>query len=355
MKYIINIPRNLLEEIRKILNKKEYNNINELVITALENQISLEESEIIEEDLFTTVMRMPKTTHRKEDEIKIKKDVFEILTLKQTNNIKTLPKPTETDLNFPNVEYKDSWLWGQINRIFPIKVALRVLLNMQNENKDFIDLNQFKIKAGEIAKLVGHELAKIDEKQNRKRDKKVSTALPIGLKEDKALARFYNHFLAFRRADNILDGALARFKFVNIITDKENKQLIGLTNEGLQFAKINNSIFDDDLYANSTLSDEEKSFYLNHVKQNVPEELNPLKNILGIISKGNSTVTEIDDKIREIKQNWTDTTITTQRSGTLGRLFELGLVEKIKKGVNVDYELSKNETLNIILEDTNGK
>lgn len=337
MRYLIDLPRNVIEEIRKILNEKDYNNINEFILTAIENQLALESSEIIDEDLFSSTMRIPK--HLKKIEEKIEEiDYSSLLTVNNLNEIKVYDPPEKSDLEFPNTPYANDWLWGQINRVFPVKVALRVLLKMQNENDNSVKLNDYLNYASEVANNLGTRLNYIDKEMQRKRDKKVSTALPVGGTE-KTISRYKNHFLIFQRTkDRVLDGALARLKFVNINIDG----FVRLTEKGLEFAKMLNPIIDENLYSNISLSQDEKDFYINYIKENVIEELNPFKTILKLISNGHTEVTAMNNEIKKIKPEWTETTITTQRAGALGRLFELDLVEKIKSGVNVTYKISDN-------------
>jgi len=341
MRYIINIPKHLLDEIRKVLEKGEYNNVNELIITSIENQLTLESGEIIQEDLFSTVVKkpkyIPKEAHEKEGGL----DYSKWLSVKNLGNIKTFPLPEIKDLEQPNSNYNDYWLWGQINRIFPIKVGLRVLVNMQQEKEDFVLLDDFHKHAGEIARGFGQKLAGIDNQLKRKRDERVSTALPMGEKEEKAVGRYVSQFLAIKRTNGILDGAMARLKFVNIQSRNEKEASIGLTKEGLEFAKLKNPILDEDLQSENTLSVEEADLYISHIRNHVPEELNPIKTILHIIKNGATTVTEIDREMKKIKPGWTDVVVTTQRSGALGRMSELGLLEKNKKGVKVTYRISE--------------
>ncbi len=335
MRYIIDLPGNVIKEIRKILNDKDYNNINEFILTSIENQLALESSEIIDEDLFSSTMRIPKhpkIIEEKSEDI----DYSFLLRVNKLNTIKVFSSPEISDLEFPKTPYANDWLWGQVNRIFPIKVALRILLKMQNENDNSVRLNDFLDYASETANKLGTKLNEIDKEMKRVRDKKMSTALPIGGTE-KTLARYKNHFLIFQRTkDRILDGALARLKFANINVDG----FVRLTKKGLEFAKMTNPIIDNDLYSNTTLSKTEKDFYINYIKENVIEELNPFKTILELISKGCTNVTSMNNEIQKVKPKWTETTIATQRAGALGRLFELGIVEKIKKGVKVDYKLT---------------
>lgn len=245
-------------------------------------------------------------------------------------------------LEYPDTTYSDNWIWGQINRIFPVKLGLRILGNMQKEKGDFISLKEFHKKAGEIARIIGLQLQKIDKQLKRNRDERVSTALPIGRNDEKAELRYIAHFLASKRTDGILDGAMARLRFANIQSLNEKEKMIGITNEGLEFAALKNPILDDSPELGRTISDEEADFYIKHIKDNVLEELNPFIHILEIINKGASSVNEIDEELKKIKQNWTDIVVTTQRSGALGRMNELGLIKKIKKGIRVSYQISES-------------
>lgn len=341
MKYIVYIPKNIIGEIRKIIDKEEYSNLNEFIITSLENQIILETGEKIRGELIPSFIEVPKTITWKVSKKKEYKDYSKWLSVENIDDIKTLPMPEIKDLEFPGTKYKDLWLWGQVNRIFPIKVGLRILSNMQKEKADFILLNDYHKKAGEIAKGFGYQLEKIDNQLKRKRGKRVSTALPIGKNAEKSERRYITQFLAIKRTDGILEGGMARLKFVNIQSLNEKEDLIGITKEGLEFTKLVNPILDVDLHSEKTLSDEEADFYIKHIVNRVPEELNPCKRILQIIRNGSTSLTEIDKELKKIKPEWTDVVITTQRSGALGRMNELNILNKTKIGTKVFYKIYK--------------
>ena len=61
MKYVVDIPKGLVDKIREIMAKGEYRNISELILTSLENQVTLEEGEKIDEDLFSTIVKVQKS------------------------------------------------------------------------------------------------------------------------------------------------------------------------------------------------------------------------------------------------------------------------------------------------------
>lgn len=341
MKYIIDIPKNILEEAKLILNKGEYKNINELIVTSLENQIMLESGEKIQEYLLSTAVKVSKSSPRKVNKKKEEQDYQKWLSVKNINNIKTYRMPEIKKLVSSDTNYEDLWMWGQVNRIFPIKVGLRILCNMQKEKGDFIILDDFYKKAGEVARYLGQQLKIIDNQLKRKRDKQVSTALPIGKNEEKTLWRYVTQFLVIKRTSGILDGAMARLKFINIQSLNNNKYLIGLTKEGIEFTKLINPILEEDLHSEKTLSDEEADFYIQHIKNHVPGESNPFKHILQIIENGVTEMTKIDKELKKIMPEWSDSVITTQRSGTLGRMNELGLLNRTKKGIKVTYNISE--------------
>ena len=335
----MSIPKDLIDKIREIMAKGEYRNISELILTSLENQVTLEEGEKTDEDLFSTTVRVPKSVQVEDfEKYDDSREFSNWTTLKSDITIPTLPMPTKKDVEYEN--YEESWFWGQINRIFPVKVGLRILANMQSQKGGFIYYRDFHEEVSNIARNLGLFLHKIDNQLKRKRDDRVSTGLPIGEKEEKSKWRYQAHFLANRRIDNILDGAMVRLKFVNINVLNDKEYEVGHTNEGLEFTKKKNLILDDNLNLERTLSDDEINFYLEHIRVNVPEELNPISHILRIINDGVSSVTEIDKEIRKIKPDWKDSIYTTNRSGALGRMNELRLLKKTKKGIRVIYELS---------------
>ena len=355
MKYVIDIDKYLIDKIRQVLKKGEYENLNELIVTAIENQIILEEGEKIQEDLFSTIIKVPRLNQNKVFKKIEEMDFSKWISKENINGIRTYSMPDIKCLEFPNTTYNDNWLWGQINRIFPIKLGLRILSNMQKEQEDFIPLKEFHKKARYIARNFGLQLLKIDLQLKRNRNERVSTALPVGRSEEKAELRYTSHFRVNKRRDGVLEGAMARLRFVNVQISNEEENMVGITNEGLKFVMLRNPILDDSNNAEITISDEEADFYLKHIKNNVTEERNTIDFILRIIKSGSVSVIEIDKEIKRIKQDWTNIVITTQRSGALGRMNELGLVEKSKKGIRVTYRISKKgENLLDSLKDLSG-
>lgn len=338
MRYLIELTNIHNEKIEELIKRGKYQSIAAFIHTAIENQIYLENfsKEVLE--LY------PAQDKNKLSQLVIGDSVdLSILLSRDIGDIEIMKPPEDNKIIFPSKKEgsdANTWVWGQVNKIFPLKVALRVLGNMiKQSKKPTVDVNTFREKAAEIAREVGLKLSAIERKEGRRRGEKVSTGLPIGEPEFKSKSRYKNHFLVSVRKDGILDGALARFKFINI-EKEEKKENIGITEGGLKFASLENPIIDKEEY-NISLSDEEKEFYLKYDATEIPGEYRAIGWMLSTIKKGVNRREYINDALSKRYQEWTDAIVNTQRAGLMARMFELGLLDREKSGVEVTYKISK--------------
>jgi len=253
--------------------------------------------------------------------------------------------------NFSNLSYslmetdeKKCWLWGQVNKIFPMKLGLRILLVLLNSDQ-WTDFDKFANKAADIALAYGEMIRGYEKKTSKKGSEKISTALPAIKKEVfKSKMRYKNHFLAYIRKDTKLDGALSFLRFINLKRDEKENILIGITEEGLNFASLKNPIIDFNILERS-LDSKEIDFYLKHISKNVKGEYTAIKWVLDKLFKG---INNREDMNKELKKdmgeiwNNSEAFINTQRAGLMARMFELGLIDKEKHGINVVYKISNH-------------
>lgn len=331
MKIVSNIQPENVRKIQELIGKKSYKDINEFVRIAVENQLSLELSET---NQFNARLSSSSLT----SDIS---SIIEKLRIDNSNSlIVEMSEPEYKDIK-PSavIEEKDIWIWGQINKILPVKFNTRYLFNLLKDGKESIDLGEFYRKASELGRDFGIAMLHLDKQNNRKRDERFSTGFPIGEEKSKSFARFCSQFIGFRRTDEILSGALFILKLANL--KLENKKLhIGITKSGLQFAKIRNPLFDENL-TDKNLSEEEINFYLNHIIQKVPGEATTFYLILNLINKEVREGYDLNIKIKNVvPSTWTDDFINTQRVGAISRLYELGLITKSKTGKFVNFNMS---------------
>jgi hypothetical protein len=334
MKFVIDINQKHSESIQKLINQGSYNSVAQFVNVAIENQIHIENSDLEPaDDVKGLNPKIGNDNARWESYI--------------IQNISTNPKvvmdPAFDKLTLGRYVKDESqiWLWGQINRIFPVKIGVRILFK-ELQNEQYINLESFASLAASVAGTIGRSIRDHEEKYSLKREEKISAGLPL-FNEEKSLERFKSQFLLYKRKDGFLDGAMSMLKFANVNQDN-GKVKLGLTKAGLEFAKIVNPVIDDSSFE-SGLSEEEIHFYLRHVKENVRSEYSA---IMWMLNKMKAGVKERDSLNIQLKKEYaeiwkaTDAMINTQRSGLLARMYELRLIEKEKDGITVKYHISKS-------------
>lgn len=312
-KIVIDIPLKQLEEIDRLISLGIYQNYSNFYNIAGENQLIIEKEDArsgtyYPEDRGSLAFRLPFSIEN-----------FSILfEIPEWNKIKS---PTV------NKEGED-WLWGQINRIFPVKVALRVLIIEIVKNNSPIEIDEFYEKACEKGLMLYNHLARVGEKSKKRRDDRLNVGLP---KNQKGFARYQNHFIGSIRKDSKLDGAIFKLKFANLINN-----CIAPTKQGFLFAKLENPCLDTS-NPMSVFSDKEVKFLLSHIINFLPSEKQTYKLIIGLILNGKSSPSKINEEIRKYHEEWSDPVVNTMRSGAMSRMYELGLLRKEKTGVQVKY------------------
>ena len=124
LKYIVEIPTEVAKKVDGLVNQGKYESISQFANAAFQNQLLLEESpkETLENLIETPLSKLKPAPTRSQ---------FLISNLGINFNpvaIRTVDPP-ETNKT-PN-----DCLWGQYNRIFPIKITLRILANMLKDNE----------------------------------------------------------------------------------------------------------------------------------------------------------------------------------------------------------------------------
>jgi hypothetical protein len=156
--------------------------------------------------------------------------------------------------------------------------------------------------------------------------------------------RFGNQFVGNIRQEQ-LAGFPAALRLVAIDTAKEPR--LSLTKAGADFALLENPVLDArGTPPASKLSQQEIAFLLAHILSSVPEETSAYAAILDAIQSGANTPDAVDKCLRErfsllTDQAITKTFLTTQRTGAISRLVDLGLLAREKEGLRVTYIITQ--------------
>lgn len=239
----------------------------------------------------------------------------------------------------------DRWLFGQYNRLLPAKAncrALARLLKTQNKGVLFEDVTRTVTPE---AAILGDYLKQYDKQYKISRDELLSTAFPTTDKNsEKSYLRYANQFIGNVNKEGQVSGLLIDLKLVNRTGGK--KVRIHLTEPGWHFASMPNPVLDslqDDVL--QKFSEAEVAFLINHITHTIPAEDFAYRTILKAILDGANTPNSMDEYLQEHVAIRTDrklssSFLSTQRSGAVSRMTDLGLVKRVRDGVKVSYKIT---------------
>jgi hypothetical protein len=336
MRYIVDLRAKQVKKINRFIAEGRYDSVAQLIDVAIENQI------YIEERGFPLLGENQKGGS--EEQIHDVNVAAKYSLGVMNNEPEEVRLPTYEDLVYSLRQPKEdiNWLWGQTNKIFPVKIGVRVLYHLLG-NDQWYDIDDFAEEASGVASELGNQIREYEEKKSKLRTERISHGLPVG-HEDKSMLRYRNQFLAYARGDGKLDGAMCFYRFANIKINDKGKALIGLTGPGMDFARIANPVLDAADY-DSSLSEEEITFLINHISKYVKGERNAFLWLLGKLSDGLSERNTLNEALKhDYGKKWgaSDAVINTQRAGLMARMDELRLIGKNRVGVKVTYCLSES-------------
>ena len=253
----------------------------------------------------------------------------------------------------------DEPLSGYFNRLLPVKYVMRMLavltLNSDSFNPEdgwdetednTVTLTKLREKSWQTASYAKDSLILLDKFLNSDTGASLSVGFPGGEtleKIKKSKERFVSQFVGSNRK-NKLSGAIFEMGFANM------RKFLGRTTgevwftpEGWKFALLENPVIDqvNGWKSGNRFSDKEVLCLLANFQINVPAEWNFMLSIAGMIREG------VDDTIGMnsalIRDNgWNRSKASVYRTGVIARMQELGLVDRVKNGVDVKFILTES-------------
>lgn len=227
-------------------------------------------------------------------------------------------------------------IWGQVNRLLPLKVALRWLAAHSVREKEWARADALEPMAADAA-TIGTALEQVDADADRSRDELLATGLP---RRGNALSmdRFLSQYLArTTRKGTIHPGAAIQYGLAFIEEDR-----LALTPTGFEFATMRNPIVDDNLEsATTTLADDERKFFVLRAVPYLPSELQEFSLVLTFLAAGQNTPNDQLTLLREhLPAEWSDTMVRTHVTGVVARMVDLALLRRQWEGRRVQYEIT---------------
>lgn len=252
-----------------------------------------------------------------------------------------LVAPEPADVWGPNEDVPiDRWLFGQFNRLLPGKASCRALSNLLLDDQVDSSLTELAGAIARDASLLGDVLATRDRNSGIARDEALATAFPTsgGPNSERGVLRYSNQFVVSVNSNGQLSGLLVGLKLINRVGGP--KSPVSLTEAGWGFARLPNPILDagEDGH-NGKFSDDEIQLMLKHIRDSVPAESFAYKKILEAIESGHKSPDSLDAALASLKSkdDASKSFLASQRSGAVSRMSDLGLVERVRSGVRVEY------------------
>ena len=253
------------------------------------------------------------------------------------------------------------WLFGQYNKFLPVKVSSRALLNLLRQKPAGVILSEAVETISQAAWEFGDYLNILDERTKRSREDSFAAAFPVSAGNGAvSRIRFANQFVGDLRQPKQAEGQPKETKFNGLPSALKfffcadgKSPLVTLTTAGAEFALLRNPILDSakDEIAQQKFSEAEVSFLLAHIRNHVPEETAAYLSIIDAIQAEANNPDEVDKFLcerfnlriaakTETENDITQTFLTTQRTGAISRMVDLGLLTRQKEGLRVTYSIT---------------
>lgn len=240
---------------------------------------------------------------------------------------------------------ENKFLSGQYNRLFPLKIVMRVAANLLLNSEGYklvneedegyahtpLFLEDLRMEAAKVATYAKKRMEWLDSSNGTEYGSWFSVALTDGSKKQDE--RFMSQFVGSVRTPG--QGLPFELGFLDYDEDE-----VKITELGLQFTLAENQVIDnsENWQSSSTLSQFERKVLLQAIQRNVPSEYELMKELITMIENGVNTPKAIEEFLKE-NYGKSDTEASLQRTGVFARMQEMGMVQRLKEGRTVHYEI----------------
>jgi hypothetical protein len=232
----------------------------------------------------------------------------------------------------------EEWVFGQYNKLLPAKASCRAIARSLKDEPKGVDISEAAWQIADEAWALGDVLGARDVLYGFDRDSTLATAFP---RTSDGRRRYASQFVASITKEGRVSGLLVDLKLINRAEGTGSSML--LTEAGWRFAAMQNPVLDNGgERPTRRFSEEEVEFLLDHIARNVPAEDFAYRAILKAISSGADSPEKIDAALGqyvspEARANLSKPFLSTQRSGAISRMTDLGLLTRVREGVRVTY------------------
>jgi hypothetical protein len=238
----------------------------------------------------------------------------------------------------------DRWPFGQFSKLLPAKASCRAIANIEISAEKPVSLESIATHIAAEATNLADYLTMLDERLALQRDDALATGFPASSETvEKSRLRYATQFVGALSKTGLLSGLLVDLKLINLTSVRTAK--VGLTRVGWEFALLESPVLDAEAPTGQKFTDQERSYLIEHIARIVPAEAFAYRTVLRAIMDGSATPDALDKVLQghvaaAKKDTITPAFITTQRSGVISRMADLGLLTRSREGVRVSYVLT---------------
>ena len=238
-----------------------------------------------------------------------------------------------------------SWIFGQYNKLLPLKVALRGLASRITKSGTAVTAADPLTDIITAAAQLTRYLLALDESCDKPRDEYLATGFPSGVADEASLRRFLKQFVFDVSGSGQLNGLPSEYKMLGFVGTSEESG-VSLTETGWRFVELENPVLDGAGGAKcDRFGADEIELLIEDIATRVPKESAAFLSICEGIWAGADTPTDLDRYLHstipeEDRGDVSNSFISTQRSGAVSRLADIGLLARRRKGVRVSYEVT---------------
>jgi hypothetical protein len=348
---VVNVQEKLFRKIMDLVDQGQYVSAQEFLISAAHNQLALNESQAEQ----VVAPAPPKTKPSTVPPTTIARHPSQGIALSRQEVQKALARLGVPDSNAWELPLGQATIvplqageriWAQVNRLLPIKIAVRFIAGANIGRENWLRLSEILQDMVAVAATIGSELERLDETAGRKRDELLSTGLPRR-GNTPSCERYLQQFVArVTKSGRAFPGAAYQYQLVGhepgpaaIFTSQDPCLL---TEVGSEFARLWNPVLDGNAgEATTTLSDDERRFFVQRVLPLVPSEVQDVLAVLQAVEAGKRTPAELVEALRaSFPDQWSDMMVRTQISGIVARMLEMGTLRRKWDGRFVSYEVA---------------
>ena len=236
----------------------------------------------------------------------------------------------------------DRWLFGQYNKLLPAKASCRALANLTLSSPEGLPLEQTAYRIAQEAAQLGALLIEHDRKNGLERLEATATGFPrTSGNGEKSILRYASQFVGAASKAGQISGLLVGLKLMNRV-DPDGKT-VGLTEPGLHLAALPSPVLDEKQESPSQkFNTEEINFLLEHIATNVPVEDAAYRAAISAVLSGARTPSLLNELLHQdvpkhVAENVSQSYLSSQRSGAISRMSDLGLMVRQRDGTSITY------------------